>query len=368
MRKLLFVTGLLISLSACSFAQPKSNFAVIAYYSGNSLSQIDSFSIEKLTHIIFSFCHLKGNRLNVDNAGDSAMIKKMVSLKKRNPGLKVILSLGGWGGCETCSDVFSTKEDRKEFTLSVKELSEYFRTDGIDLDWEYPTIEGYPNHKFQTADKENFTALVRQLRETLGSDYEISFAAGGFNQYIDRAVEWKKIMKDVNYVNLMSYDLVNGYAKVTGHHTSLYSTPQQVESVDNAVQKLIQMNVPKSKIIIGAAFYGRVWEAVPDTNSGLYQPGKFLKSVSYKNFSSELSAGSGFVYHWDEQANAPYLFNAKQQLYVTYDDKRSMQLKTKYAIEKGLGGIMFWQLTEDTYTDGLLHEIDKTKSGVQETK
>ena len=31
-------------------------------------------------------------------------------------------------------------------------------------------------------------------------------------------------------------------------------------------------------------------------------------------------------------------------------------------IDKGLNGIMFWQLTEDTYTDGLLDEIDKVRS------
>lgn len=272
--------------------------------------------------------------------------------------MKVLLSLGGWGGCAPCSDVFSTKEGRKEFATSVKELSEYFGSDGVDLDWEYPTIAGFPNHKYQPSDKEHFTDLMKQLRKTLGNKYEITFAAGGFNHYIDQSVDWKKVMKKVNYVNLMTYDLVNGYASETGHHTPLYSTEQQVESIDNAVQKLIDRKVHRNKIVIGAAFYGRMWEAVPDTNSGLYQQGKFLKSVSYKDFPVKLSTDSGFVYHWDEKANAPYLFNPAQHLFVTYDDKRSIQLKTKYALDQKLGGIMFWQLTEDAYTNGLLDEIN----------
>lgn len=342
-----------------SYAQEK-KLAVIAYYAGRNPSQIDSFSIEKLTHIIFSFCHLKGNRLNVDNAVDSAVIQKMVSLKSRNPDLKVILSLGGWGGCAACSDVFSTKQGRKEFATSVKELSEYFGSDGIDLDWEYPAIQGYPGHKYQPSDKENFTALVKQLRKTLGAKYEISFAAGGFSHYIDKAIEWGKVMKKVNYVNMMTYDLVSGFATKTGHHTGLYSTEQQAESADNAIQKLIALKVPSSKIVIGAAFYARVFET-SDSISGLYQQGKFVKGVSFKNLATQLSADSGFVSYWDEQAKAPYMFNPSQHLFVTYDDKRSVQLKTKYAMDKSLGGIMFWQLRDDAFTEGLLEAIDEAR-------
>ena len=155
----------------------KNDISVIAYYPGGS-DNIDSFAIEKLTHIIFSFAHLKENKLNIRKAADSALIQKIVGLKTRNSHLKVMLSLGGWGGCETCSDVFSTKKGRKEFANSVKEINDYFGTDGLDLDWEYPAISGFPGHKFKPEDKKNFTALVKQLRKKLGKKNELSFAAG----------------------------------------------------------------------------------------------------------------------------------------------------------------------------------------------
>src|SRR5687768_13887824 len=122
-----------LSINLVSYSQP----AVIAYYAGPS-SRVGSFEVEMLTHIIFSFCHLKGNHLNVDNARDTLTIQKLVNLKKRNRQLKVLLSLGGWGGCKMCSDVFSTEAGREEFSRSVKELTNYFKTDGVDLDWEYP--------------------------------------------------------------------------------------------------------------------------------------------------------------------------------------------------------------------------------------
>ena len=89
--------------------------------------------------------------------------------------------------------------------------------------------------------------------------------------------------------------------------------------------------------------------------------GKFKKGVNYKNFSRELSPSNGFVLYWDDVTKAPYAYNAKEKLFVTYDDKRSLELKTKYVIAQKLNGIMFWEITQDTYSDGLLHTIDQVK-------
>jgi chitinase len=334
--------------------------AVIAYYSGNSKA-INNFDVKKLTHIIFSFCHLKGNRLNVDNAEDSATIKKLVSLKKDHPKLKVLLSLGGWGGCEFCSPVFSTEKGRTEFANSVKEINDYFGTDGIDLDWEYPAIEGYPGHKYQIADRANFTALVKAIRSAIGDQHDISFAAGGFPDFLRKSIDWKEVMSVVNYVNLMSYDLVNGFSTTTGHHTPLYSTSSQVESADNAIRYLALIGVPAEKIVIGAAFYARSWERVPANNNGLYQPGKFKSFIPYRQFDQRLSADSGFVFYRDTVAKAPYAYNAAKRTFATFEDELSVRHKTQYAKDKGLYGIMFWELTLDKYENGLLDVVDRTK-------
>jgi len=251
-------------------------------------------------------------------------------------------------------------ENRKAFAQSVKQLNEYFKTDGIDLDWEYPAIEGHPGHAYTPEDKQNFTALLKIIREVLGEKYEISFAAGGFQKFIDEAIEWKEVIRYVDRINLMTYDLVNGYSTLTGHHTSLYSSDKQKESTDNAVTQLIKLGVPASKLVIGAAFYARVWENVDPANNGLYQTGKFKTSVAFKDFGRELK-GSSYHYYWDDTTQAPYLFNTDKKLFATFDDQRSIRLKTQYAIDKGLDGIMFWELTLDNYENGLLHTIDDVK-------
>ncbi|MFM7815306.1 MAG: glycosyl hydrolase family 18 protein [Flavobacteriales bacterium] len=46
---------------------------------------------------------------------------------------------------------------------------------------------------------------------------------------------------------------------------------------------------------------------------------------------------------------------------ASFDDERSIALKTRYATKKNLGGIMFWQLYDDRFHGGLLDVIDKNK-------
>lgn len=344
-----------------SFSQQNNDISVIGYFAGRS-SALDSFPVQKLTHLIFSFCHLKDGKLSVDRAVDTVCIQKMVSLKKKYPPLKVILSLGGWGGCKDCSATFATKKGRKKFAKSTKRVMKYFQTDGIDLDWEYPAIAGYPGHPYLPIDKENFTALIKILRKKLGSKQEISFAAGGFDLFIDSSVEWKKVMSIADKVNVMSYDLVHGASKVSGHHTPLFSTTRQKESGDNAVNRLIQAGVPANKIVLGAAFYGRMFEVTDSLNNGLYLPARFYHGISYSRLYDSVSTGNGFVQYWDSVANARYAFNVQRKIQVTFDDSLSIARKTEYVMQKGLGGIMFWQLMDDKFSDGLLDVIDKTKS------
>lgn len=365
MKRFIFLF-LILLIALYGIAQPK-NTKIIAYYSG-PVSELDSIDAGKLTHLIFCFGHLDGHKYKVDNAKDTAIIKKMVRLKSKNPELKVLLSLGGWGGCETCSDAFFTAEGRKTFARSVKEVSDYFHTDGIDLDWEYPTIrldndiDKNPVHKTTPEDYHNFTDLVRQLRKTLGSTATVTFAAGGFNTYLQKSVDWKNVMKEVDYVNLMSYDLINGYSTETGHHTALYSTPKQPESTDNAVQYLLKIGVDPKKIIIGAAFYARVWEGVPPDSNGLYQAGKFKQAIAYRDFPKLLSEQSGYRSYWDDVAKAPYSYHAAEKKFATYDNERSIELKTKYVIDKGLGGIMFWEICNDRHKGGLVDVIYDTRA------
>ncbi|MGO4770287.1 glycoside hydrolase family 18 protein [Flavobacterium sp. W22_SRS_FK3] len=361
MKQVNLITLLFICLiSSNIFAQKNKKIDIIAYYTGDS-KIIDEYEVNKLNQIIFSFCHLKDGKLSVDSPKDSITIKHLVSLKAKNPQLKIILSLGGWGGCEPCSSVFSTTEGRLKFAKSVKEISDSYKVDGFDLDWEYPAIEGLPGHLYQSVDKSNFTELIKILRSVLGKKYELSFAAGGFQKYLDESIDWKTVAPLVNRINIMSYDLVNGYSKVTGHHTPLFSTNANEESTDRAVTYLLKQGVAAEKLVIGGAFYSRTWKNVENINNGLYQAGEHIEGVSFKDFEKTYTEANGWKYFWDEKAKAPYWYNTQTKTFATSDDLKSIKEKTKYAKSKKLGGIMFWELTLDTTRDGMVNAIYEVK-------
>jgi len=337
---------------------------LIGYYAGNA-RQIPEYSIERLSEVIFSFCHLKGNRLTIGNRNDSSTIRTLVSLKKRNSSLKIILSLGGWGGCKTCSTVFSTEKGRTEFCQSVKEALDYFQADGIDMDWEFPSLPAFPGHPYSMEDKENLTNLISQLRKTLGSKKQITLLCAGFSPYLEGSVSYTSLLPYVDRFDLMTYDLIGSHVHYSGHHSSLYSTTWQISSADHAVRYLDSLGIPNQKIAIGVAYYARLYKLRNASDTGLNQPADFQKFVPMKELRLNFSEQQGYLSYWDTDAKAPYRYNAKTGLYLTYDDERSVAEKAVYASGKKLNGIFFWELRLDNprngLTDALLKQMYKTK-------
>ncbi|MFM7217847.1 MAG: glycoside hydrolase family 18 protein [Bacteroidota bacterium] len=356
------ITALLLQLFILfgpTVRSENTSLKVIGYYAGNTVP-FDSIDFSSLTHVIYCFGTLCGDDFCLRSQEDTIAIRQLVELKSRHPKLKVMLSLGGWGGCATCSDVFSSEKGRGAFAESVKQVTRYFGVDGLDLDWEYPVVKGFPGHKRSMQDKYNFTALLESIRKVNGDDFILSFAAGGYTDFIDSAIAWKEVCPLVDFINVMSYDLVHGYSTVSGHHTPLYSTTSQLESTSNAVTLLTSRGVPAEKIIIGAAFYARVFKTKDGYPVELYQPCVFDHTFKYSRSEEVLAPESGYQLRFDSTAFAPYAVNESDRLLATFDNPVSITEKTRYAIRNHLGGIMFWQLCDDKPQSGLLEVIRRT--------
>lgn len=369
----IFISFLFITFFGCqsnkkelSADRAKSNkdYKIIAYVAGWNDFESEDIDAEHLTHINYAFANIINGKVSEGEGKaerDSLNYIKLRSLKNRNPNLKIIVSIGGWGWSGGFSDAVSTDSSRKILTKSAIDYLNKYDLDGLDFDWEYPSLPGIGNpHKPE--DKDNFVLMLKSMREALDSlsketnkAYLTSIASGGFDEYIDTN-DLGEAHKYLDFVNIMTYDFHGGWDSITGHHTSLYNSKDGELSADRAVKKHVEAGVPIEKLVMGIAFYGRSWKGAASNKNGLYQqatsgggeyPFKRIDTLINKH---------GFVKYWDEIAQAPYLWNADSAIFVSYDDEKSIKKKCDYIKEKNMGGAMFWEYSTDV-NNKLLHVI-----------
>tara|TARA_R110002049_G_scaffold269195_1_gene446000 strand:- start:6822 stop:8006 length:1185 start_codon:yes stop_codon:yes gene_type:complete len=356
--------------------------AIMAYYLPRAEFKPEKIPLEKLTHILFSFSHIVDGKMKFKNPDSSEKLKQLVSQKSRNPKIKIMIACGGWGA-DGFSEMASSEKGRQKFIKSTLKFIEDYKLDGLDIDWEYPGIPA-AGTKSSSNDKTNFSLLMKGLREnldTLNRPMTLSFASAGWKPYY-KNIEINEVMKYADYINIMSYDQVTDSSPYTAHHTALgwikksdiidtptgmavYAQNNDYEplSAEMIIAYCINQGINPEQIIIGGAFYSRAWQGVPPTLNGLYQPNKgaYRSAGSYNNIREKFENKNGYIRYWDSIAKAPYLYNAKDSIFISYDDPKSLALKTNYAITNKLGGIMFWQLGGDTTEkDGLLEAIYST--------
>jgi len=72
--------------------------------------------------------------------------------------------------------------------------------------------------------------------------------------------------------------------------------------------------------------------------------------LTYSN--GVFAGGAGYTRHWNAQAQVPFLYSPTAKRFITYDDAESMRVKAAYTNQQGLGGMMFWEASEDVTTPG----------------
>ena len=342
-------------------------YRIVAYVAGWSTSAV--IHPEKLTHINFAFARITpAGQAAVADGELEASLLRLVALKKTNPRLKVIVSIGGWAA-DGFSDAALTDASRSLFADSAVELLRRFSADGIDIDWEYPG-QGVAGIKYRAEDRQNFTRLLSVLRDKLdvasaaqgrtgGGRYTLTIASAD-REYFDHT-EMDKLHMYLDWINVMSYDFFNSLTPTTGHHAGLYRAAPALPTdrdADASVKQHLAAGIPSEKIVLGVAFYGRAFTGVKPIDNGLRQPyERFEGAHDYSELADKFIGRQGFVRYWDDRAKAPYLWNSTSRTFITYDDPRSIRIKAQYVKAHRLGGVMFWELSEDR-NDELLDVIE----------
>ena len=343
---------------------------VIGYVTGYSgLIDPDQIAAEKLTHINYAFVNVKDNQAFLQNLKtDTTNFARLNTLKSRNPNLQLLISIGGWSWSENFSNAVLTDSLRKVFAISAVEIIRKYKLDGVDIDWEYPGMQGEQGNVYRPEDKENFTLMFAAIRKELnaleketGKKKLLTTATGGFPSFLSKT-EMGKAAVYLDYINLMTYDYSSW--KQAGHHTNLF--PSKAYPVDNsadrAILAYINAGVPASKIVMGIAFYSRNLKVNQSAQKGL---GDTIVSSAnnygkgYTFIKDSLVNKKGFIEYKDEDAKAPYLFNPETKQFMSYDNEWSVAHKCDYVLKNKLGGVMFWEYNSDR-KNYLLDQIVKS--------
>ena len=153
----------------------------------------------------------------------------------------------------------------------------------------------------------------------------------------------------------MSYDFHGTWDKTTGHQSAFTGDPNGYD-IKTAVGLYLAAGVNPNKIVLGAPLYTRAWSGVADGGDGGYAeaasgaaPGTFeAGSYDYKDLLAQLQdPASGWKLYWDDNAQAAYLYNASKGLFSSFETPSSIAQKAQWADDLGLGGMMFWDITND---------------------
>jgi chitinase len=365
-----FTLALFLAVYGLAFAraaEPVQPIVVGYVFPQNGALQPGQIDPRAMTRINYAFAAIRDGRMVLVSEGDKANLRVLTDLKKQNPALTVLISVGGWSGSGGFSDAALTAQSRRVFIDSAIEMVQQCDLDGVDVDWEYPGQPGAGN-RFRPEDKQNFTLLLKELRERLTHESAamhrrlyLTIAAGADDDYITHT-EMAKVARSVDTVNLMSYDYYEpGSDAKTGNHAPLFTDPAdpKKDSADTSVHDFEAAGVPAAKIVLGVPFYGHVWRQVADVQHGLFQPGKAGPNgyIAYSAIKDTM-LGHGYTRYWDAPSSVPYLYSEDQQVFVSYEDPESLAAKCSYVLSHKLGGVMFWSYVNDAGGE-LLGAIDR---------
>ncbi|MFC7613937.1 glycosyl hydrolase family 18 protein [Actinokineospora soli] len=314
-------------------------------------------------------------------------LNQLRKLKARHPHLKVLVSLGGWTYSKYFSDVAATDAARKKFVASCIDtwikgnVKPYGGAggpgtaagifDGIDLDWEWPgSPDGHPGNHWRPEDKRNNTLLMAEFRKqldelgaTTGKRYELHAFTPADPGKVNAGWEVPQIFQYLDVANVQGYDFHGSGSdnswepNRTGHQGNLYpdaDDPYPAKfSVETAINAYTGAGVDPRRLTVGLAFYGRGWQGVANGGrNGEWQsatgaaPGQFAEEAGTRGYGNLLAAVPGCTVHHDTAAVATYCYTGSQ--WWTFDDPWSIARKTAWVRERGLLGVMAWEMSGDT--------------------
>jgi chitinase len=306
---------------------------VIGYYPSWNKAALDHTKVnyKNLTHIANAFAW-------PDPAGNlvvpSDYVYPELNAAAHQNGVKMIMSLGGWGNCAGFPGMSSTSGNRSNFIGQVVNFCRTNSYDGVDIDWEFIS---------NPTEQANFVLFIQELSAALKAQTPklLLTMAAPSDSYYGQWINYEQLAADFDFIGFMTYDFHGPWSDHSGHNSPLYPDAGDTDgSVDETFQYARQRQVPLGKLLLGVPFYGRSFDC-----GGLGQP--FTTSTDYPYSAAMNLLGAGWTRIWDATAQVPYLLRSDSGMIVCYDDTQSVEAKCDYVKTRQSAGIIIWELTQD---------------------
>lgn len=334
--------------------------------------------LQHITHLALAF--MPSGVFNRDSQSDAdgsplgwPLFQSIESIRPLvNPETKLLVAIGGWGDTAGFAKGALTECSRQRFAGNVAAMVAATGADGVDIDWEYPGGNGEDYKQVPNAERAweiaSYPLLLAAIRSALGPDKILSAAVPGRreNMLAFTPSTVPAIMRSVDFLNVMTYDLMNRRDTVTSHHSSVLNSLA-------AVDAYMAAGCDAHRINFGLAFYVRYYRTEhddcaerlrqngsaigcrtvlmedPGTGADLGQAGAFSWHDSVPDhleasFEKALAQGtldkeSGGHCYWDEDEDLWWSFDTAD---VIVNEKIPRILQ-----KRKLGGVFAWGLGED---------------------
>jgi chitinase len=165
---------------------------------------------------------------------------------------------------------------------------------------------------------------------------------------------------------MMTYGMTsnNGYYQNALYKSTVFDSPAELAgktlnscSIEESIVIYQNYGIPNNKIIVGVAFYGIRQTRTYNASTGSWSSWSNDGSVSFSYITNFYLTSEDWEYHYDSAAGVPYLLHKDGDVFVSYDNPRSIADKSAFILEQGLAGMMYWENGHDS-TGTLLLAMD----------
>ncbi|KAF4588706.1 hypothetical protein EYR40_010260 [Pleurotus pulmonarius] len=373
---------------------PRSKVAT-AWFAGWHADQgfpVNKINWSQYTEMAYSFAIVtKDGGLSLE--GSNPDVLPSFVKQARNNNVRPLIAIGGWTGSRYFSTAVANAQGRKAFVKAVVNFVKKYNLDGVDFDWEYPGRQGIGCNTISPSDTRNFLAFLQELRRDPSAKNMVLSAAVSITPFASAdsspSTDVSGFSRVLDYIAIMNYDIWGSWSPTVGPNAPLFDScaaqGNQAGSATSAIVAWSTAGMPLNQIVLGVPAYGhsfrvrraQAFESGSTTQLAAYPP--FDKSqpptgdkwddpagvdecgntsgpggnfnfwgiVQAKLLNADGTPKPGVPYRFDSCSQTSYVYDTANEVMISFDDKRSFQMKGMFIKMRQLRGFAMWEAGGD---------------------